>query len=64
MTFHQNWVAYRDGFGSMTGNDNYWLGLDRVHHFTSMSFVKLRIEVQRLNALLKHSTISGTVVDI
>ena len=30
VSFIQNWAAYRDGFGSATGNDNYWLGLDKV----------------------------------
>ena len=31
VSFNQNWAEYRDGFGSPTGNDNYWLGLDKVY---------------------------------
>jgi len=27
MSFHQKWAEYRDGFGSVAGNDNYWLRL-------------------------------------
>jgi len=30
VSFNKNWVEYRDGFGSVTDNDNYWLGLDRA----------------------------------
>jgi len=27
VTFRQTWALYRDGFGSVGGNDNYWLRL-------------------------------------
>jgi len=57
VSFNQNWAAYRDGFGSCTGNDNYWLGLDKVYRLMQMGSVKLRIEVDRLNAayrMFKH----------
>ena len=45
MTFEQNWAAYRDGFGAATGNDNYWLGLDKVYHLVQLGGVRLRVEV-------------------
>jgi len=45
VTFNQMWVDYRDGFGSPTGNDNYWLGLDKVYRFVQLDNVRLRIEV-------------------
>ena len=50
VSFNQTWSAYRDGFGSATDDDNYWLGLDKVYRLTQLSFVKFRIEVDRLNA--------------
>jgi len=45
VSFNQVWVDYRDGFGSPTGNDNYWLGLDKVYRFVQLGNVRLRIEV-------------------
>jgi len=44
VTFMQNWAEYRDGFGSAAGNDNYWLGLDKVYRLTQMGRVRLRVE--------------------
>ena len=57
VTFTRNWAAYRKGFGSATTNDNYWLGLDKVHRLMQLGNVRLRIEVDRLNAtyrMVKH----------
>ena len=45
VTFNQLWVDYRDGFGSPTGNDNYWLGLDKVYRFVQLGNIRFRIEV-------------------
>ena len=45
VSFRQNWAEYRDGFGSATGNDNYWLGLDKVYRLLQFGNVRLRIEV-------------------
>jgi len=45
VSFNQNWAAYRDGFGSVTGNDNYWLGLDKVYRLMQLGSVRLRVEV-------------------
>jgi len=45
VTFIQTWVRYRDGFGSPTGNDNYWLGLEKVYRLMQLGNVRLRIEV-------------------
>jgi len=36
MSFNQNWAAYRHGFGSAAGNDNYWIGLDKVYHLVQL----------------------------
>ena len=46
VSFNQTWVAYRDGFGSAAGNDNYWLGLDKVYRLMQMGSARLRVEVQ------------------
>ena len=48
VSFNQNWAAYRDGFGSVTGNDNYWLGLDKIHRLMQLSSANLRVEVCKL----------------
>ena len=45
VTFVQNWAAYRDGFGSATDNDNYWLGLDKVYRLVQLDSARLRVEV-------------------
>ena len=45
VSFNQKWAEYRDGFGSATGNDNYWLGLDKVYRLVQMGSVSLRVEV-------------------
>jgi len=53
-SFNQNRAAYRDGFGSATGNDNYWLGFDQIYRLMQKDSVGLRVEVWqfRENVLL------------
>jgi len=46
VSFNKNWAAYRDGFGSATDNDNYWLGLDKVYRLMQLGSVRLRIEAK------------------
>ena len=50
VSFKKFWVEYRDGFGSSTGNDNYWFGLEKIYRLTQLGNVGLRIEV-KLNYL-------------
>ena len=46
VTFNlKTWAEYRDGFGSAAGNDNYWLGLDKVYRLVQQGSVTLRVEV-------------------
>jgi len=45
VTFDHTWAEYRDGFGSAAGNDNYWLGLDKVYRLMQLGSVRLRVEV-------------------
>jgi len=51
VSFVQNWAAYRDGFGSPTGNDNYWLGLDKIYRLVQMGSVRLRVEVHSVKKI-------------
>ena len=44
VSFRKNWAAYRDGFGSATDNDNYWLGLEKIYRFLQFGNLRLRIE--------------------
>ena len=37
VSFNKNWAAYRDGFGSAAGNDNYWLGFDKVYRLMQLA---------------------------
>ena len=46
VSFNQNWAEYRDGFGSATDNDNYWLGLDKLYRLLQIGNTRLRIEVK------------------
>ena len=45
VSFNHDWAAYRDGFGSATGNDSYWMGLDKVYRLTQQDTANLRVEV-------------------
>jgi len=49
VSFNQKWAAYRNGFGSAAGNDNYWLGLDEVHRLTQHGNAELKIEVLKID---------------
>ena len=52
VSFNQNWATYRDGFGSATGNDNYWLGLDKVYRLMQLDRIRLRVEVYEKETIL------------
>jgi len=47
VSFQKNWADYREGFGSAAGNDNYWLGLDKIYRLMQLGSLTLRAEVQR-----------------
>ena len=48
VSFDQNWAEYRDGFGSAAGNDNYWLGLEKIYRLVQQGSTRLRVEVRKL----------------
>ena len=52
VSFDRTWSKYRDGFGSAAGNDNYWLGLDKVYRLMQMGGVRLRVEVLKFTLKL------------
>ena len=45
VSFTQTWAAYRDGFGTATLQDNYWIGNNLLHQLTSSAACHLRVEV-------------------
>jgi len=45
VSFNKNWAEYRDGFGSATSSDNFWLGLDKVYRLLQLGNLRLRVEV-------------------
>ena len=50
VSMKQNWAEYRDGFGSAAGNDNYWLGLDKIYRLVQLGSVRLRVEVGKVKS--------------
>ena len=44
-SFNKTWAEYRDGFGSASGDDKYWLGLDKIYHLVQLGSLTLRVEV-------------------
>ena len=60
VSFNQTWAEYRDGFGTAQGNDNYWLGLEKVYRLLQFGNVRLRIEVTAL--LSRQWFINGVIL--
>ena len=46
VTFNRNWDEYREGFGSPSINDNYWVGLGKIYRLQQLGNVRLRVEVK------------------
>ncbi|XP_067939152.1 fibrinogen C domain-containing protein 1-A-like [Watersipora subatra] len=51
--FYQNWLSYKEGFGTITGE--HWLGLDRIHALTQTN-MRLNILVKAANGTLQSGT--------
>ena len=45
VSFHQDWAAYRNGFGYLPILSNYWLGLEAVYSLVSTGQYQLNVEV-------------------
>ena len=42
--FYRVWADYKRGFGNL--NDEFWLGLDKIHHLSSSGKYKLRVDLE------------------
>ena len=42
--FHRDWKAYKEGFGSLSGE--FWLGNDNLHRLTDVNDVMLRVDLE------------------
>ena len=42
--FFRGWDDYKRGFGNL--NDNFWLGLDKIHRLTTSGSYKLRVDLE------------------
>ena len=47
VSFDQDWAAYRDGFGSPHGDDNYWRGLRTIRCLCGEQRCRLKVEVDK-----------------
>jgi len=61
-TFNHSWAEYREGFGIAAGNDNYWLGLDKVYRLVQMGSTSLRVEVEKLKDVIFKAGEKGKIV--
>ena len=43
--FYRGWDEYKRGFGNL--NEEFWLGLDKIHRLTASSGKKLRVDLER-----------------
>ncbi|XP_012937330.2 fibrinogen C domain-containing protein 1-like [Aplysia californica] len=42
--FHRGWADYRNGFGDLSGNNNFWLGLEKIYLLTRQGKCELRFD--------------------
>jgi len=54
--FYRDWVDYKDGFGSLTGD--FWLGNDKIHILTNSITSKLRIDMMNHKGMKKYAEYS------
>ena len=48
VNFYRNWLAYKTGFGHLSGN--FWLGLEKIHRLTNaIQGAMLRVDLRHWN---------------
>ena len=45
--FYRGWDDYKQGFGNL--NDEFWLGLDKIHRLSFSGSYKLRVDLEDLH---------------
>ena len=45
VSFAQDWITYRNGFGDLVASSNYWLGNEVMYSLTSTGQYQLSVEV-------------------
>ncbi len=45
VSFYQNWNAYKNGFGNLDKNGEFWMGLESMHALTTQNNYSLQIEM-------------------
>lgn len=64
MSFTQNWIQYKEGFGYLSpdGNTEFWLGLEKMHHLTASATIPyvLRIELVDWQGNTKYVLVAAT----
>ena len=46
--FYREWGDYKRGFGNL--NDEFWLGLEKIHRLTISGSYKLRVDLEDINS--------------
>uniref|UniRef100_A0A8D8HI98 Angiopoietin-4 n=1 Tax=Culex pipiens TaxID=7175 RepID=A0A8D8HI98_CULPI len=58
LDFNRSWAEYRDGFGTVGKNDNFWLSLEAVHQVTSRGSCELSVEMKDGSGRYKYARYS------
>lgn len=49
--FNRSWTDYKNGFGQLNGNGEFWFGNDFIHRLTYDDDTELRIELEDWNGI-------------
>ncbi|XP_017855168.1 fibrinogen-like protein 1 [Drosophila busckii] len=58
--FHRNWRAYKEGFGNVRGE--FFIGLEKLHHLTTMRTHELRIILEDFWGNVRHAQYSEFLI--
>ena len=51
--FYLDWASYKNGFGNLGGE--FWLGNDKIHRLTASDDVKLRVDLEDFDGIIKYA---------